>query len=97
MALPDHHPVFSYVLWDVQSRWMNRARAARRLRTLCGIGLEWEEADPGVVGAVVECEYNNPGDVVKPGFLSFITGNQKPAKIRLDPFKRWPTRSRRMA
>lgn len=42
-------------------------------------------------------EYDNPGDVVEPGFLSAITGNGDPAPIRLDPFKRWPTRSRRMA
>ena len=46
---------------------------------------------------MIRGEYDNPGDVVKPGFLSCITGNQQPAKIRLDPFKRWPTRSRRMA
>jgi hypothetical protein len=42
-------------------------------------------------------EYDNPGDVVEAGFLSAITGNQDPAPIRLDPFRRWPTRSRRMA
>ena len=42
-------------------------------------------------------EYDNPGEVVEPGFLKAITGNAQPAAIRLDPFKRWPTRSRRMA
>ena len=42
-------------------------------------------------------EYDDPGEIVQPGFLSVITGNQEPAAIRLDPFKRWPTRSRRMA
>ena len=42
-------------------------------------------------------EYDNPGDVAEPGFLSAITGNEDPAPIRLDPFRRWPTRSRRMA
>ncbi len=42
-------------------------------------------------------EHDNPGEVVTPGFLRCITGNQKSATIRLDPFKRWPTRSRRMA
>ena len=42
-------------------------------------------------------EYDNLGDIVQPGFLSAITGHDKPAAIRLDPFKRWPTRSRRMA
>ena len=42
-------------------------------------------------------EYDNHGPVVKAGFPSIFTGHDKPAAIRLDPFKRWPTRSRRMA
>ena len=42
-------------------------------------------------------EWDNPGEVVEPGFPSVITGHQDPAPIRLDPFKRWPTRSRRLA
>ncbi len=42
-------------------------------------------------------EYDNPGEVVEAGFLSVISGDEDPAPIRLDPFKRWPTRSRRMA
>ena len=42
-------------------------------------------------------EYDNHGPVVKAGFPSIVTGHKKPAAIRLDPFKRWPTRSRRMA
>ena len=41
-------------------------------------------------------EWDKPGEVVEPGFPSVITGNQDPAPIRLDPFKRWPTRSRRL-
>ena len=55
--------------------------------------------EPGVpVSRVMERgEYDNPGEIVEPGFLSAITGNQDPASIRLDPFKRWPMRSRRMA
>lgn len=55
--------------------------------------------EPGVpVSRVMERgEYDNPGEIVEPGFLSAITGNQDPAPIRLDPFKRWPMRSRRMA
>jgi hypothetical protein len=55
--------------------------------------------EPGVPTSrvMLRGEYNNPGDVVLPGFLSCLTGHQKPAAIRLDPFKRWPTRSRRMA
>ena len=46
---------------------------------------------------MIRGEYDNPGEVVRAGFLSVITGNKDPAPIRLDPFKRWPTRSRRMA
>lgn len=46
---------------------------------------------------MIRGEWDNPGEVVEPGFLSCITGNQDAAPIRLDPFKRWPTRSRRMA
>lgn len=54
--------------------------------------------EPGVPTSRVmnRGEYDNPGEVVEPGFLSCITGNERPAQIRLDPFKRWPTRSRRM-
>jgi hypothetical protein len=46
---------------------------------------------------MIRGEYDNPGDVVEPGVLSVIAGHSKPVAIRLDPFKRWPTRSRRMA
>lgn len=55
--------------------------------------------EPGVPVSrvMIRGEYDNPGETVEAGFLSCITGNQEPAKIRLDPFKRWPTRSRRMA
>jgi len=42
-------------------------------------------------------EWDKPGEVVEPGFPSVLTGHQEPASIRLDPFKRWPTRSRRLA
>ncbi|HIK90424.1 MAG TPA: DUF1553 domain-containing protein [Planctomycetes bacterium] len=55
--------------------------------------------EPGVPTSTVMIrgEYDNPGEVVTAGFLTCITGADEPAKIRLDPFKRWPTRSRRMA
>ena len=55
--------------------------------------------EPGVPTSrvMIRGEYDNPGEVIEAGFPSCITGNQNPAKIRLDPFKRWPTRSRRMA
>ena len=55
--------------------------------------------EPGVPTSrvMIRGEWDNPGEVVLPGFPSAITGNQDPAPIRLDPFKRWPMRSRRMA
>jgi hypothetical protein len=55
--------------------------------------------EPGVPTSrvMIRGEWDNPGEVVQPGFPSAITGNQDPAPIRLDPFKRWPMRSRRMA
>ena len=55
--------------------------------------------EPGVPVTTVKLrgEHDNPGPVVKAGFPSLLTGHSKPASIRLDPFKRWPTRSRRMA
>jgi len=55
--------------------------------------------EPGVPTSrvMIRGEWDNPGKVVEPSFLSAITGHQKPAPIRLDPFKRWPTRSRRKA
>jgi len=55
--------------------------------------------EPGVPVTRVKLrgEYDNDGKVVRAGFPSIVTGQSKPAAIRLDPFKRWPTRSRRMA
>ena len=55
--------------------------------------------EPGVPTSrvMLRGEYDKPGEVVEAGFPSCITGDQRPAEIRLDPFKRWPTRSRRMA
>lgn len=55
--------------------------------------------EPGVPTSrvMIRGEYDNPGEIVEAGFPSCITGNQDAAPIRLDPFKRWPTRSRRMA
>ncbi|MEE2947407.1 MAG: DUF1553 domain-containing protein [Verrucomicrobiota bacterium] len=55
--------------------------------------------EPGVPVTTVKLrgEYDNQGPAVKAGFPSIIAGHTKPAAVRLDPFKRWPTRSRRMA
>ncbi len=54
--------------------------------------------EPGVPVSriMLRGEHDNLGEVVQAGFPSAITGHSKPAEIRLDPFKRWPTRSRRM-
>ena len=55
--------------------------------------------EPGVAETrvLLRGEWDKPGEVVEPGFLSCVTGDHRPAEIRLDPFKRWPTRSRRLA
>ena len=55
--------------------------------------------EPGVPVTTVRLrgEYDNHGPVVKAGFPGIIAGHTNPAAVRLDPFKRWPTRSRRMA
>jgi hypothetical protein len=54
--------------------------------------------EPGVpeTRVLIRGEWDKPGEVVEPGFPRVITGHQDPAPIRLDPFKRWPTRSRRL-
>ncbi len=54
--------------------------------------------EPGVptTHVLLRGEWDKPAKAVAPGFLSCITGNQAPAVIPLDPFKRWPTRSRRL-
>ena len=50
---------------------------------------------PGAPTSYVQVrgQFDQPGEIVEPGFLSAITGHQQPADIPLDPFKRWPTRS----
>ena len=54
--------------------------------------------EPGVpeTRVLIRGEWDRPGEIVEAGFPSCIAGHQEPAKIRLDPFKRWPTRSRRL-
>ncbi|MDA1049191.1 MAG: DUF1549 and DUF1553 domain-containing protein [Planctomycetota bacterium] len=87
-------------------RWLsNRERFLRQqLKRLQPVAMSLRHSfgppyEPGVPTSrlMIRGEYDNPGEAVTPGFLSCITGNQGPASIRLDPFKRWPTRSRRMA
>ncbi len=55
--------------------------------------------EPGVPPTYVlkRGEWDKPGEVVEAGFPSVLTGHQDPTPIRLDPFQRWPTRSRRLA
>lgn len=55
--------------------------------------------EPGVPESrvMIRGEYDHLGERVEAGFPSLLTGNSEAAAIRLDPFKRWPTRSRRMA
>jgi cytochrome c553 len=37
-------------------------------------------------------EYNQPAEVVAPGFLTAVTGEERPAPYVVDPYHRWPTR-----
>jgi hypothetical protein len=88
-----------------QHRWLSsRERFLRQqIKRLQPVAMSLRHSygppyEPGVPTSrvMIRGEYDNPGEVVRPGFPSCITGNDEPAKIRLDPFKRWPTRSRRM-
>ena len=42
-------------------------------------------------------QWNRKGEPVEPGFPSAIEGHSRPAPIDLDPFRRYPTRGRRLA
>ncbi len=55
--------------------------------------------EPGVPASyvMIRGEWDNLGEMIEPGFLSAMSGQAEPAEIRLDTFKRWPTRSRRKA
>ena len=90
---------------DLFYRLENRERFVkqhlRRLKPVAmslrhSFGPPYEPSVP-VMTVKLRGEYDNHGPVVKAGFPSIFTGHKKPAAIRLDPFKRWPTRSRRMA
>jgi hypothetical protein len=55
--------------------------------------------EPGVPTSrvLLRGEWDSPGPVVEPGFPRALVGHTEPANIRLDTFKRWPTRGRRKA
>ena len=87
-------------------RWLERAEyfLEQRIRRLRPVAMSLRHSygppfEPGVPVTRVKIrgEWNHPGEAVEAGFPVCIEGAEKPAKIRLDPFKRWPTRSRRMA
>jgi len=40
-------------------------------------------------------DFDRPGEIVEPGFLSAITGSVKPAILEQDPYKMFPMRGRR--
>ncbi len=90
---------------DLFYRLENRGRFVKQhLKRLKPVAMSLRHSfgppyEPGVPVTTVKLrgEYDNHGAVVKAGFPSIVTGHKKPAAIRLDPFKRWPTRSRRMA
>ena len=45
---------------------------------------------------LIRGDYRQPGDAVKPGFPSAITGNSEPAKLITDRYRQFPTRGLRM-
>jgi hypothetical protein len=49
-----------------------------------------------VTYVLIRGDYDHPGEIVQPGFLSAITGNSDPAPLPLDRYKRHPTRGRRL-
>jgi hypothetical protein len=49
-----------------------------------------------VTHVLIRGDYDHPGEIVEPGFLSALTGNSDPAVIPIDRYKRHPTRGRRM-
>jgi hypothetical protein len=103
-----NNPDNSTITTEERERYHQLKRAApfvsQQLKRLKPIAMSLRHSfgppyEPGVPTSrvMLRGQYDNPGEVVEAGFLSCISGNQEPAKIRLDPFKRWPTRSRRMA
>jgi hypothetical protein len=87
-----------------QTEWKSRVRLLEQdLMRLQPMAMSLRHSygppfEPGVpeTRVLIRGEWDKPGEVVEPGFLSCVTGDQRPAMIRLDPFKRWPTRSRRI-
>ena len=53
--------------------------------------------EPGIPTTYVldRGDWNSPGEPVLAGFPRVFGSEAEPAKFRLDPFKRWPTRGRR--
>ena len=89
------NPVDAFILSKLEAKGIEPAPSAKR-RTLVR-RLNFDLLGVPVTTVKLRGEYDNHGKVVKAGFPSIVTGHTKPAAIRLDPFKRWPTRSRRMA
>ena len=51
---------------------------------------------PPATHVLIRGDYDNPGEVVEPGFLSAVEGHSNPAVLKLDRYKMFPTRGRRM-
>lgn len=51
---------------------------------------------PPATHVLIRGDYDHPGEVVEPGFLSAVEGHSKPAVLKLDRYKMFPTRGRRM-
>lgn len=77
-----------------------KKKAIERLEPQC-MGLHNTDGPPfgpnaAATHVLIRGEYDHPGEMVEPGFLSAIEGHSKPAELLIDRYKMFPTRGRRM-
>ncbi|MEO8128558.1 MAG: DUF1553 domain-containing protein, partial [Bryobacteraceae bacterium] len=87
--------------WRTYNEKITRLKKAiERLEPMC-MGLRNSDGppfapSPPATHILIRGDYDHPGEVVEPGFLSAIEGNSNPAVLKLDRYKMFPTRGRRM-
>ncbi len=87
--------------------WTQRSSTIARLKKVIerlepkAMGLQNADGPPfgpsiPTTYVLIRGEYDHPGEPVEPGFLSAIEGHSNPATLKLDRYKMFPTRGRRM-